>query len=253
MRRRLHDSRLRSHRSHDVTFLLNRWQRVASLAGLEWRVIHETSGGPVVSLRTTGALDNALYLSTGVHGDEAGSVLGLLDWAEGSLETLRSRPFLIFPVFNPAGLAANTRGDETGLDLNRNFHDTRHPHIAAWLRETENTSFSAAVCLHEDYDAQGLYCYEINAGSCAAERLVSACEHIIPRDPRLEIEGRPALGGIIHRPEPPGDIPGVPEAIALVYSGTALSLTFETPSEFALTDRADAHAEFVRSFLYRPA
>lgn len=245
---RAHDSRLLAHRSHDVPHLLARWQAVARAAGLEWRVIHETRGGPVVSLRSPGPLERALYISTGVHGDEAGSVLGLLEWAERAPEALTAQPVLLFPLFNPAGLAANTRGDEAGLDLNRNFHETSHPHIAAWLREVEGASFSAALCLHEDYDAQGLYCYEINPGPPIAEALMAGCEHIIPRDARAEIEGRAASRGIIHRAEPPADIPGVPEAIALIHMGTPLSLTFETPSEFALTDRADAHAAFAAGF-----
>ena len=197
------DSRLLAHRSHDVAHLLARWQAVARAAGLEWRVIHETLGGPVVSLRTPGPLDRALYISTGVHGDEAGSVLGLLEWAERVPEALTAQPVLLFPLFNPAGLAANTRGDETGLDLNRSFHDTTHPHIAAWLREVEGASFSAALCLHEDYDAQGLYCYEINPGPLLAPDLMAASEHIIPRDARAEIEGRAASGGIIFRAHTP--------------------------------------------------
>jgi murein peptide amidase A len=248
---RRHDPRLLTHTAHDVARLLARWQQVARAAGLDWRVLHETEGWPVVALRHPGAREDVLYLSTGVHGDEPGAVLGLLEWAEENTALLAEERVLIFPVFNPAGLAANTRADAAGLDLNRAFHDTAHPHIAAWLREVEGVHFRAALCLHEDYDAQGLYCYEINAGEFIAESLMEACAPVIPRDARLEIEGRAACGGIIQMHEPPEGIPGEPEALALFRRGTPVTLTFETPSEFALTDRADAHAQFVRSFLRR--
>ena len=40
---------------------------------------------------------------------------------------------------------------------------------------------------------------------------------------------------------------GMPEAIELYALGCPATLTFETPSEFSLDDRAKAHASFLNS------
>ena len=49
------------------------------------------------------------------------------------------------------------------------------------------------VCLHEDYDAQGLYAYELNrhASPRPAEYCLTTARNILARDPRRIIEGRP--------------------------------------------------------------
>src|SRR6185436_15866177 len=139
---------LRSHRCHDVPFLLKRWHVVAKSARLNLRVVHLSGGHPVIFIHSAQPTGPRLYFSTGVHGDEPAPVSGLLEWAEENVPLLRRLPVAIFPLFNPAGLALNTRADHRGIDLNRRFHDASHPHIKAWWKCIGDMEFTTGFCLH---------------------------------------------------------------------------------------------------------
>ena len=244
----INDCWLHRHRAHDVPHLLQRWRAVARAARLDIHVIHETGGFPVYLLTTRGVGAGPLYLSTGVHGDEAASVSGLLEWAERSIHYLRSANAVILPLFNPVGLALNTRADADGIDLNRCFDHPTHPHIAGWRLAMIPFVPRLAVCLHEDYDAQGLYAYELNGASSPgpAEDCLAAAENIIPRDPRRTIEGRPARAALIRRRRL-AMFENLPEAVVLYRRGTPCTLTFETPSEFSLDQRTKAQIRLLRA------
>ena len=242
------DGWLLRHRAHDVAHLLRRWRSVARAARLELRVIHETVGFPVYFLTTRNVTGRPLYLSTGVHGDEAASVLGLLEWAERSISYLRNADVVLLPLFNPAGLALNTRSDSDGNDLNRCFDHPAHPHINGWRDAMTGYLPRLAVCLHEDYDAQGLYAYELNHSGRPrpAEYCLTAAQDILPRDSRRTIEGFPARAGLIRRRQPPL-LENLPEAIVLYRAGTPCTITFETPSEFSLAQRTRAHIRLLHA------
>lgn len=189
-----------------------------------------------------------IYLSSGVHGDEAAAPWGLLEWAEGNAALLKAHRFLIFPCLNPHGIAANTRVDQRGVDINRTFHDPREPLIAAWRKVLGDRSVALALCLHEDYDAQGCYVYELrNKPGKAGPKALKACASIIPRDMRGTIDGTKVSGGhILRRGEfRRPDLPGMPEAIVLHQLGSAVTLTFESPSEYSLLDRIAVHKKFI--------
>lgn len=235
-------------RSHDAAFLLRRWKQVAKRARCSVQVLHETAGLPVMFLTSRRVSSHPLYFSAGVHGDEPAAVLGLLEWAERSPETLRNGDWVIVPIFNPAGLQLNTRADADGIDLNRLFDHPSHPHIVGWRTAMKPFRPRAAVCLHEDYDAQGLYGYELNRNPrlrLASECMRAASPLMLP-DARRKIEMRAAREGIIrrariHYPE------NLPEAVALFQNGTDVTLTFETPSEFSLAQRTRTQARLVQA------
>ena len=240
---------LSTHRSHDVPHLLRRWRAAARAARLTVETVYVSDGYPVLFLQNQEVSGPRLYFSAGVHGDEPAPVSALLEWAEENAALLHRLPVAIFPLFNPAGLARNTRTDHRHIDLNRRFHVARHPHIKAWQRAVQGRTFPLAVCLHEDYDAQGIYCYELNRTPRAplADTLLRAGERHLPRDPRRSIDGRRASLGIIRPRRIPDDLPGLPEAIALHLHHADCALTFETPSECALTDRIAAHRAFIEA------
>lgn len=236
------------HRAHDVDALLALWRGIAEDAGLQATVIGEVSGWPVMAYRSSGQ-GPVIYLSTGVHGDEAGSAWGLVEWARSNVEALRSGAFAICPCLNPGGLRNNTRVDERGVDLNRRFHDDSDPLIAAWQQWIDAIHPRAGICLHEDYDAQGCYVYELSTlGLPLCESIMPKVDRVIPRDPRREIDISIAEHGIIKRSEIPADIQG-PEAIVLRRFGCDITLTFETPSEFALDTRVLAQRTFLEAAL----
>ena len=109
-----------------------------------------------------------------------------------------------------------------------------------------------SLCLHEDYDAEGIYVYELGSHQrTLSHELLAASAEIIPRDPRRRIDGRAARGGVIHRRKLPADLPGMPEAIELHLMGSPVTLTFETPSEFAIEARVEAQARFIAAAVRR--
>jgi hypothetical protein len=104
------------------------------------------------------------------------------------------------------------------------------------------------MCLHEDYDAQGCYVYELTQQPSAGSKILQEVAKVLPIDPRPRIEGRKAKDGLILRRVLP-EMPGHPEAIVLHLMGAPRTLTFETPSEFSLIDRIAAQKQFISATL----
>lgn len=235
---------------------MRRWRAVAERAGLRVERLAAVEGRPVIALlpgksQGPGA---AFYLSSGVHGDEPGAACGVVAWAEQNVRLLRERPFVIFPCLNPHGLVANTRTDHRGLDINRRFHLADDEICGPWraLLERLRRPFRACLCLHEDYDAEGIYVYELGTHQrTISHELLADSAKVIPCDPRRRIDGRAARGGVIHRRKLPADLPGMPEAIELHLLGSPVTLTFETPSEFAIEARAEAQVRFIAAAVGR--
>lgn len=254
---------LANHDAHDFEALRARWAVVAQEGLLAEHTLSIETGYPVLAYRTQALVEagdqpvsNALYLCAGVHGDEPAGVWGLLEWAEANVEMLRERPALILPCFNPWGLVHNRRSDAGGNDLNRNFQQTDLPLIAAWHALMGDRQFELALHLHEDYDARGLYLYELTAPELnLGEQGLAACEAIVPRDPRREIEENEFENGILRRT---GDVEkiveeqlegGYPEAIFVFLHHARSAITFETPSEDSLWRRVQAHRRFVEALV----
>ncbi len=247
---------LPTHRCHDYPELIRQWRAVAAETGLMVRELCRVEGLRVLWLESAAAQlgEPVVYLSAGVHGDEPGATSGLLAWAQRNAKRLAREPFLIFPCLNPHGLLANTRVDHRGLDLNRRFHLEDDPVCGAWRRALNGRAMRLAVCLHEDYDAHGAYVYELSRrpGGWSSSLLSRCTDKSMPVDTRVRIDGRTANTGVIQRKKSPRGLPGLPEAVAVYELGCPLSLTFETPSEFALDVRARAHVRFLDAVMQLP-
>ncbi len=190
----------------------------------------------------------SLYLSAGIHGDEPAATEGLIEWAESETKFLRSTNVLIFPCLNPWGLLWNSRLDEKGRDLNRLYHLTNVPRITAQKRLIRGRQFDLAIAMHEDYDATGIYLYEIPGESPhLGEKILSAASRSLPIENRKTVEGRPCRGGLIRRNVRPETIPEHPEAFFLHFGHSKRTLTFETPSEFSIHDRVNAQISCLRT------
>lgn len=183
-----------------------------------------------------------VYLSTGIHGDEPAGPLAVLDLLRSDGWPSQIDLWLC-PCLNPCGFAQGTRTGREGLDLNREYHRRTAPEVSAhmdWLERQPR--FDLAICLHEDWESNGFYLYELNLGPGASlsESIIRAVEPVCPIDLAETIEGRLASGGII-RPNPdPQSRPEWPEAFYLVQRKTTVSYTLESPSDFPLTVRVDA-------------
>ena len=247
------------HRSHDYRHLVARWRAVALKAGLKLRPLAQDDGFDLFYVETPPLAGNAgLYLSAGIHGDEPAAPEALLRWAEKNVARLAKMPLLIFPCLNPWGLRNNVRTDSRGCDLNRMFHLDTHPVVKAVRKITRPHRFKIALAMHEDYDAQGIYLYEVARGRLGfGDALLLSAERILPRDPRRAIDTSIAKNGLIRRRILPAKFAemGYPEAIWLHLFHSENTFTVETPSEAALELRVRAHmaviGECVKRILQR--
>ncbi len=245
--------------AHHPGAISRRASAAARRFGLRRRTLCEIDGDRVDVLESPSAQAEGrprVYLSAGIHGDEPGGIEGLLRWLEEGPGALNRFDFTIIPCLNPGGLRLNIRTDPEGRDLNRSLNRKgRHaaPSMEALKRylpeRTQGAPFDLALLLHEDYDACGLYLYELNQGKASwGRQLLDAAQAAIPSDPRPRIEGRAARHGVmkrnVHDPALQAFLRehGMAEAPYLVLEGQARrAFTVESPSEFDLDRRAEAH------------
>jgi murein peptide amidase A len=195
-----------------------------------------------------------IYISAGIHGNEPASPLAarqlLMEnkWPAGV-------EIWLCPCLNPTGFPLNRRENSQGIDLNRQYRqpetDEVRAHVA-WL--ARQPDFDLALCLHEDWEAQGFYIYELNPDHrpSLAEVIIRSAASVCPIDPSEVIEGRLAQNGIIRPAYSPGERPQWPEAFYLIENKTRLNYTLEAPSDFPLTLRVNALVAGVNAALVTP-
>jgi len=237
---------------HDYAGLMRRWRIVARKEGLALRKYAEASGYGlyVVSSKKLHPDRPHIYISAGIHGDEPASCAGLIRWAEKSAAIFKRANVLLFPCLNPWGLVNNVRYDAHQRDLNRTYHSMKIPCTAAHLRILGEQPFDGALCLHEDYDACGLYLYEIYGdGENWGEPIRDAAGKVLPVDPRKNIDGRKAEKGIVRRRLKSLKMAHQPEALHLFIKHSRRVITFETPSEFDIEHRIHAQHMAIQAFV----
>src|SRR4030095_1241423 len=190
------------HRSHNYKHLIQRWRCVAQNGNLKLTRFATSSEWPVYFLRTSRGPDTrTIHISAGIHGDEPAGCERMITWAEKNLALLRSRPFLLFPCLNPWGLINNSRLDDRARDLNREFGKrpgaSPVPELKRLIR---GEKFALSLTLHEDYDAQGVYLYEVQRDRPFwGEELLEVAHSLIAIEPRRIIDGRRARYGLVRR------------------------------------------------------
>ena len=225
--------------------------RVAAQAsGFAHRVLAELAAGPLIAWERPGNGPH-VYLSAGIHGDEPAGPLALLGLLKSGFFTSEFH-WSLCPALNPTGLAAGTRENDCGMDLNRDYWLRESAEITAHTRWLDAIATpDLVVSLHEDWETAGFYFYEINLGADdppRAQRILEVVRPWFPPESGPEIDGHEvrANGWIYHAAEP--DLPeGWPEAIYLAEKGCPVSFTFETPSRAPLCHRIAAHAAAVRA------
>jgi len=228
----------------DMRSFLEEFSFAAAARGFSRHLLLETEDGPIIAWERHGKGPPA-YLSAGIHGDEpAGPLAALRLMEEGAFPT--DRHCIVCPALNPGGLILRTRENRRGADLNRDFNHLSCPETVAHTRWLSSRPVpDLFISLHEDWETDGFYFYEINLGADNVRRasgLLAAVSAHFPAELGPEIDGHVlrSPGWIFHRAEP--DLPDSwPEAIWMAKRGCPLSFTFETPSKAALTERVAAH------------
>lgn len=192
-----------------------------------------------------------VYLSSGIHGDEPAGPLALLELL-GADAWPDNAELWLCPCLNPTGFRAGTRENADGIDLNRDYRHSRAPETRAHLELLNRLpAFDLTICLHEDWEATGFYLYELNPDRrpSLAPATIEAVSRVCQIDPASQIDGRPAVGGIINPDLDPATRPEWPEAFHLIQHKCRLSYTLEAPSDFDLPVRIRVLETAVRTLL----
>jgi predicted deacylase len=199
----------------------------------------------------------SVYLSAGVHGDEPAGPIAVLELLKRKLLPGSAR-LTVFPLVNPEGLVRRTRTNAEGIDLNRDYgFENRSVETRAQLDWIGDQRFNLVLCLHEDSDGEGFYVYTHDEQGHAVEYATLALEAARPYtgiDPREEIDDMPARNGQMRPPPEVVDRnrTDLPEALRLFFHhGPRLTITTETPSGFAITNRVEAQCAAVSAILDR--
>jgi murein peptide amidase A len=183
-----------------------------------------------------------IYVASGIHGDEPSGPLALAEllrensWPDANL--------WLVPCLNPTGFRLNTRENSAGIDLNRQYRNPVTPEIVAhtaWLKRQPR--FQTSILLHEDWEANGYYIYELNPKNhpSLSEPIIEAVRQFCPVEIAESVDGFSCRNGIIRVAVNPPERPQWAEAIYLIAHHSEQSYTLETPSDFALTFRVKAH------------
>jgi protein MpaA len=227
----------------EISKVLEEQQQFARACGWQIEIIRDSSAVELLAFRRFASrAAQRIYISTGIHGDEPAGPLAVRELLKENAWPDETEIWLC-PCLNPTGFPLNTRAAATGVDLNRDYKHLRSAEVRAhiaWLEK--QPAFDLCLCLHEDWEAQGFYVYEVNPENrpSLAEKMVEAVRAVCPIDHGTIIDGRDAKDGIIRPNLDPALRPEWPEAFYLVTHKTRLSYTLEAPSDFPLTVRVAA-------------
>lgn len=232
--------------------------RAAHAIGFEVEEVGPHAPVPLLAYRraaTTEPVGEPVYISAGMHGDEPAGPLAILRLFEQDLLPT-DRAFDLLPLLNPQGLRDRSRTNALGVDLNRDYRSVTSHEVRChrrWL-ELHRPHYALHLCLHEDWEAQGFYTYELRPPDepTLARPVLEAIRQTFPLDPSAEIDGFPASDGLIV-PPPIGDLldsPEWPEAFLLWRDHGPRHHTFETPSRaWDLEMRIQAHVAAILAAL----
>jgi hypothetical protein len=134
------------------------------------------------------------------------------------------------------------------------FQHDEIPSLRALKELIKPMRFSVALMLHEDYDGQGVYIYEVQRIlPFWADDLLRSASRIIPVEGRVRVDGRAFRNGVFRRKIRPKmfEKMGLPEAPYLHLHHADRTFTIETPSEFALDQRVRAHVAIIEECVRR--
>ena len=227
------------------------FESAAKKAGFKVGHFGEIHGHPLLaSTKRTPGPRPRVYFSGGIHGDEPAPPWASLRLVEEGFFDDRCTWF-ICPLLNPTSFIARTRENHALVDLNRDYKSLQTVEVrahVAWLERQPN--FDLIICVHEDWEAQGFYLYELNPDNqpTLANAMIGSARAICPIDPAAVIDGRPVSEpGIIRPISDPLLRETWPEAIYLRHYHSTLDYTIETPSALPLEQRIATHCAVLKA------
>lgn len=232
----------------DIRSVLREVETEAHRHNWKWETFHEQGELKLCALRrqpATAGSDRTgkrIYISAGIHGDEPAGPLAALKLLRENRWSDQAE-IILLPCLNPIGFTLNRRENAEGIDLNRDYRNSKSAEIRAhfaWLER--QPKFDLYLCLHEDWESHGFYLYEQNPDNqpSLAEKIITAVRNVCPIDRSEIIEGRPAKDGVIRPNIQPHERPDWPEAFYLISHKARLGYTLEAPSDYPLITRVNA-------------
>jgi protein MpaA len=230
-----------------------RFASAARNAGFQIEKFGEIRGHPLLAATKPGPAPRPhVYLSAGIHGDEPAPSRALLQMLEQGFFDDRCT-WTVCPLLNPTGFLSQTRENFDGVDLNRDYKSLGTAEVRAhqtWLQSQGR--FNLVICLHEDWETQGFYLYELNLGNHAslAQAMLDAARAHGPIESASVIDGREsAAPGIIRPVSDPHLRDTWPEALYLAYHHCTLNYTIETASVQPLEQRITTQCAVMKAAL----
>lgn len=228
-----------------------RFAEAARLAGFRSEIFGESDGHILTAYtRRTPGPRPRVYLSAGIHGDEPAPPWALLELLAGGYFD-DSCTWFICPLLNPTGFLRRSRENFAGIDLNRDYKQPRARETKAHVRWLQHQpGFDLIICLHEDWEAQGFYLYELNPANLPslAPAMIRAAQAHGPIESAAVIDGREAAEpGIIRPVSDPLLRENWPEAIYLRHHHGPRNYTIETPSALPLEQRITIQCAVLRA------
>lgn len=227
----------------DVDAVLSECRRLARASGWEVEDLDPDKNFDLPAFHRRGQTPDSvrIYVSAGIHGDEPAGPLAIRQMFVDDLWPACG-DFWVCPCLNPTGFVANRRENNDGADLNRQYLRPQAKEIIAhiaWLERQPR--FDLCLCLHEDWESNGFYLYELNPDGLPtiAGTIMSHVATVCPIDRSEVIDGRAARAGIIRPTVELALRPDWPEAFFLLMHKTRLSYTLEAPSDFDLGVRVN--------------
>ncbi len=225
--------------------ILDSWQQL----GGEIKTIACYEGFPVYGLKKTVVqAQGSIIITSGIHGDEIGSLCGLNDWIQQDFASLQHNlNVYVLPCLNPMGVVKQQRATGSGVDLNRQFHIDTHPIVQGIRKFLGTERFLLSLDLHEDLEEAKFYLWEIRDQAKDISRLVVDCMRN-----HFPISDAEAPDGIlVHEGIIAGDITSVSQRIAKRLAGhpfayfmtqyyTNYSITTEIPGQGDVEQRKSA-------------
>jgi protein MpaA len=128
-------------------------QQAPTAAATAVREIGRSVNGTPIMMYTFGTAGRPALVFGGIHGDEGNSSVmaeRLIEYLRANPQFTANRTIAVIPRANPDGLAANSRWNVRGVDLNRNFPASNwkrdgNRHGSAPLSEPESAALARVV------------------------------------------------------------------------------------------------------------
>ena len=237
------------------------------------RLLDEDRCRLIALSRISPTATKSVYLSSGIHGDEPAPPLAIANllWQN---QWPAEWNIYICHCLNPEGFRANQRVNAEGIDLNRDYFESKSREIrthVAWLES--KPPFSMTVSLHEDWESAGFYVYQLGPLSVepVIEHILQQVAQVCPIDESTMIDHLPAEEGVLDlalhslqmnealidglgAPSTAGPLVKTPnsiwsEPIFLINRKTRVSYTFESASALPIEVRVRALTQAVNALL----